>query len=293
MKSIAKMLLTFCARTTLIFAVIACGFGNGTASAQNNVVNIVLTPEAMLDDTVVYLDQIAKLSGGPISLRQRIARLDVAEFKLHTERTTVSGDQVKFRLLLAGIGAAQFRVSGAQRTLVLASDEPIAARTILAAADKAMRSRYPSVGAPKDVIAPLMRLELADRVEFDARIPISAPRTGAARVDVIILVNGKPRESVPVNFDVDARSTPLKTSPFQLESRPAFRPEMPKEKSEFLIKTRDLVKIVAVVGSAHIEATGEAQQDGRLGEIIRVKNVESNRTVNGRIESRGIVLVDY
>jgi flagella basal body P-ring formation protein FlgA len=125
-------------------------------------------------------------------------------------------------------------------------------------------------------------------------MPVSAPRAEAARVDVIILVNGKPRESVPVNFDVDAKTAHMKAAaPFQTEIRPAVRMEMPKEKSEVLIKTRDLVKIVAVVGSAHIEATGEAQQDGRLGEIIRVKNVESNRIVNGRIESRGVVLVDY
>src|ERR1041385_6407658 len=93
-----------------------------TASAaalaqERNVVTITLLPEAVLDDSVIYLDQIAKLSGPP-TLRQRLARLDVAEFRLGLQRCTVTSDQVKFRLMLAGIPMNQFQLTGAPRTLV-------------------------------------------------------------------------------------------------------------------------------------------------------------------------------
>ncbi len=53
------------------------------------------------------------------------------------------------------------------------------------------------------------------------------------------------------------------------------------------------MKIVAILGAARVEAMGEAQQDGKIGQIIRVRNVESNRIVHGRIEASGIVTVEY
>src|SRR5205085_3471983 len=124
----------------------------------------------------------------------------------------------------------------------------------------------------------LLELRPTDRVQYEAR----GPRPGAAQVDVAILVNGKVRELVPVAFDV-ARNDSAKR--FPTEVRPAVRIEPANQKEEPLIRTRDLVQIVAVVGSAKIVANGEAQQDGKLGDVIRVGNTETNRSVNARIES--------
>ena len=53
------------------------------------------------------------------------------------------------------------------------------------------------------------------------------------------------------------------------------------------------MKLVARIGSAFIEAVGKAQQDGRVGQVIRVRNIDSNRIVHGRVDASGIVLVDY
>jgi flagella basal body P-ring formation protein FlgA len=53
------------------------------------------------------------------------------------------------------------------------------------------------------------------------------------------------------------------------------------------------VKIVAVIGSVRVEAVGEAQQDGKMGQVIRVRNVESNRIVSGRVEASGVVTAEY
>jgi hypothetical protein len=255
-------------------------------------VTVSLQAEAMIDDSVIYLDQIAKLSGGPITLRQRLARLDVAEFKLDAERTAVSSDQVRFRLLLAGIGAAQFQFSGVKRTIVVGSDEPVSTRKILAVADQAVRARYPNIGAPRDINTPLLQLAQGDRLQLEAKTPAAMPRTGIAKVDVVILVNGKPRESVPVTFELNSPSQ-SKINPFNTTNPGSLRTDSTKDKSDVLIKTRDIVRLVAVIGSAQIVASGEAQQDGKLGEIIRVRNVESNRTVSGRVESAGVVTVEY
>jgi flagella basal body P-ring formation protein FlgA len=60
-----------------------------------------------------------------------------------------------------------------------------------------------------------------------------------------------------------------------------------------LVKSREMVRMVAQVGSLRLTTVGEALQDGRAGETIRVRNVDSNKTVNGRVLDRGVVEVDY
>jgi flagella basal body P-ring formation protein FlgA len=52
-----------------------------------------------------------------------------------------------------------------------------------------------------------------------------------------------------------------------------------------LIKRRERVKMVARIGPLNVTVTGEALQEGRLGETIRLRNVDSNANVQGRVIS--------
>jgi flagella basal body P-ring formation protein FlgA len=275
-------------RAAMLIATAALLMLGGDVAAQplsyseRNVVTIYLVNEISLDDTVIFVDQIAKLSGGPIALRQRIARLDVAEFKLGANKTAIPNDQVKFRLMLAGFNESQFRITGARNTIVTETDEPVTARKILNVADQAMHKWNTDVGTPKDVIAPLLDLNRTDRVQYEAR----GPHPGATQLDVAILVNGKVREMVPVAFEV-IRSEPKRTAS---EVRPAVRVTPVKE--EPAVRTGGVVRIVVVVGSTKIVANGEAQQDGKIGDLIRVRNTDSNVVVTARIESRETVKVE-
>ena len=63
--------------------------------------------------------------------------------------------------------------------------------------------------------------------------------------------------------------------------------------SPILVKPRDLVKIVARLGGLSVTALGEAQQEGREGDRIRVRNVDSKKEVVGRVIGRGLVDVDF
>src|SRR5438094_763333 len=87
---------------------------------------------------------------------------------------------------------------------------------------------------------------------------VLSPAAGRAVVDVAIVVKGKPREVVPVSFEIaDMESVPMNlagertgvrtalySAPVQLSAadpRPA------------LIKARDNVKLIAVIGTARLE----------------------------------------
>jgi flagella basal body P-ring formation protein FlgA len=60
-----------------------------------------------------------------------------------------------------------------------------------------------------------------------------------------------------------------------------------------VVKQRDVVQLVAHAGGLVISASGEALQDGRTGQMIRVRNVDSKTVVTGRVVSRNEVRVLY
>jgi flagella basal body P-ring formation protein FlgA len=61
----------------------------------------------------------------------------------------------------------------------------------------------------------------------------------------------------------------------------------------FVIKRQDRVQMTAKVGNLNISVRGEAQQDGRVGDTIRVQNVESKTIVMGKVVAADEVEINY
>lgn len=282
----------------IAIAILALCLGVSAARVEaqdRNPVIVTLAANAATDESIVVLDQIARLTGGSAEVRRRMARLDVAELKLFAEQTRVSAEQVRFRLLLAGFEPAQFKLAGAKQVVVRESNQPITQRQLLAAAESTVRQKYPgddarvSVRPTKPIVLPDLDIRPDDRVQFATHLLPAVPRAGVVRADISIVVNGKPRSVVPVHLELDVTATPAKGS---RSPTPAFNPPPAPAPLEVIVKQRDLVKLVATIGSVRIVTTGEAMQDGKMGDVIRVRNIESNRVVNGRIDARGVVSVD-
>jgi flagellar basal body P-ring formation protein FlgA len=60
-----------------------------------------------------------------------------------------------------------------------------------------------------------------------------------------------------------------------------------------LVKQQGLVKLVAKLGPVQIVADCEALQDGRKGQLIRVRNIDSRNIVVGRVVDRSLVEAEY
>lgn len=63
--------------------------------------------------------------------------------------------------------------------------------------------------------------------------------------------------------------------------------------SPAIIKSGEMVKIVAQKGSLQLSTNGLAKTDGRLGEVITVKNISSNKLIHCRVDGPGIVSVEF
>lgn len=58
-----------------------------------------------------------------------------------------------------------------------------------------------------------------------------------------------------------------------------------------IVKRRDRVKVIARSGALVIEMAGESQQDGRAGDVIKVRNITSNALISARVRGAGEVEV--
>lgn len=59
-----------------------------------------------------------------------------------------------------------------------------------------------------------------------------------------------------------------------------------------IIHRGERVTIVATTGGISVQAAGQALEDGGMGDIIRVKNLNSKKVIEGRVEAPGRVKVD-
>jgi hypothetical protein len=268
------------------------------AQEFGDVVTITLLATASIEEPIVTLGKVATLKGGPASLRYKIAKLDLIEMKLGEARRTIALEQVRFRLLLAGVDEGRFRLTGAKTVTLHESAEPLSGRQILQAAESVLRQAYSLnagnttftvVGHP---VVPSLALEPEDRVRLEAKLAEPAPASGLVKVNVSIIVNQRVHDVATVQFDVTSTGAAPKRFDANVQQT-SLSASPAKDLRTVLIKARDSVKIVAILGSARIEATGEALQEGRAGEVIRVRNLESNRIVHGRVEEGGAVVVEY
>jgi flagella basal body P-ring formation protein FlgA len=268
------------------------------APARDAVV-ITLQPEVMIDSTIVYLGQIASLRGGNVALQRRLAMLDVADFSLSADKTFVSAEQVKFRLLLAGVESSQFVLAGARRTTVTEPDEPIAMRAILASVETALKQQHPGQEF-HDAMIPTRAVELPDinlrpgeLVQYTTRITKSGPRPGSVRADVAIVVAGRTRGTVPIHLELPGLERQARKGSRDVGVVQAAN-VAPAPDADFVVRQRDNVKIIAPVGAGpiRVEATGEALQDGKIGDIIRVRNCASSNIIPGRVQGPGLVIAE-
>jgi flagellar basal body P-ring formation protein FlgA len=58
-----------------------------------------------------------------------------------------------------------------------------------------------------------------------------------------------------------------------------------------IVKRGQKVRIVATSGALHLTATGFAHSDGKLDQMIKVQNINSNKTIYGRVSAPGTVEV--
>jgi flagellar basal body P-ring formation protein FlgA len=283
---------------------------------------LLLHTEASVAGPVVKIGDIARIDGGSATLRDAFAKLDIAEWQPAGDRLVVSRNDVKFRLLIRGYDERTFVIAGPPRCVVGRRASPFSQEAARKALQQAVADRAPELAkflvAKLDGTAqfPSLRIEETDRVRLEGKLLDQGLPLGRTRGEILVLVNGEQKAVVPAALDVSfAQSAeplevpeksgplipsrnrpaplgPLATNAANAANASSAEASTPDAPVGFLVRSRDRVQMIAIIGHVCATMPGEALQDGRMGQTISVRNVDSSKTVSGRVIGRGMVEIE-
>ena len=265
-------------------------------------VTVELAGTATVGKSVVTVGDVALVSGGDADTRARVARIDLAELKAREPGVTVGRRSVEYRLVLAGFEPAAVRVTGAERATVTVARRAVTLEEVTAAARAEVLRPFtnPAEAVAVELAVPVV-VKLPE-VPADERAVITArPRgrpgaTGRVQVDMAVAVGGETLLSFAVHLEV----RPVGRPGAAVVPAGGVVPPVPLvaaggtqfASAELLIRPRQRVEMRVTSGGLTVTAAGEAQQAGKLGQIILVQNVDSKKTVSARVTGPGTVEVD-
>lgn len=265
-------------------------------------VTVELAGTATVGKSVVTVGDVALVSGGDADARARVARIDLAELKAREPGVTVGRRAVEYRLVLAGFEPAAVRVTGAERAAVTVARRAVTLEEVTAAARAEVLRPFtnPAEAVAVELAVPVV-VKLPE-VPADERAVITArPRgrpgaTGRVQVDMAVAVGGETLLSFAVHLEVRPVGRPgaavvpaggvVPPVPLVAAGGTQFASADP------VVRPRQRVEMRVTSGGLTVTAAGEAQQAGKLGQIILVQNVDSKKTVSARVTGPGTVEVD-
>lgn len=262
----------------------------GPAARADDPLVVDLPAQAAARTSLVTVGDVARVTGGTPAERARVAALDLAEFKTRDTGVTLTKRAVEFRLKLAGATAT---VTGAERTAVAVERRPVMPDEVVPAArDELLRRLPPSLaGATAELVAPvtvrLPEIPAAEKLVVAARPHAPVTRPGRVQMDVTLSAGGEQLLAFAVQFDVQqsaATAAPHAAAPL------AALPPIPTGPP--VVRARQRVTMTARVGALVVTAAGESHQDGRVGEVIRVENVDSKKVLRARVTGPGRVDIE-
>jgi flagella basal body P-ring formation protein FlgA len=268
---LGRAVLPMCLAVGLCLAGSGSGLRVEAAAGDLGPVVITLKPAVTVAGRPVRVQDVADVAGGGLSLRGQIGLLDLADPPPPGERVQVSANQVRFRIRIANIDPGRFRIEGARQT-------EVSAGTGSGPAPAVRQVRYEMPAQSTQWVAVSMgriargEALTVDNVRFDHRT-IDTAHNYLTSTDALI---GKKSKRLIAPGQVLTAA--------DVEDIAADNPVM--------VKPRELIKIVARVGSMKLTALGEALQEGRAGQFIRVQNLSSKNIVLGRVTDYSVVEVE-
>lgn len=327
-------------RTVALLVVFACVV---TARADETSPLVVsLRPYASVGARTIRIADVADLTGGTPALREAVAALDLADAANVRTKTTVTRQQVAFRVQIAEVPSALFRVEGAAETHVEPERCVVSEADVIATAKEALLHRLPwnaddiSVRLLQPIAVSLGVVASRADVRIKAETHATTMPLGHVQMDVTLFAAGERLLAFPlylevqliqkvavclhkiergdvlnetnVSFDrrpVDGLRDYL-SSPEALSGRRARQALLPghvltttdvednprETGGSPLVRKGEMVKLIVRLGPVNVTVSGEALQDGRAGQPVRVRNIDSKQVVLGRVTERSLVEVD-
>jgi flagella basal body P-ring formation protein FlgA len=240
-------------------------------------VSITVLPKPVGTGAMITIGQAARLTGGSAAAREKMARLDLVE---RADAESISRKLIRSRLRLAGYADADFTFADpAVPNGGLLSPEAVeeaARQELIRRLGVAPDEVY--VDVVKPVVAKLPPATSADVVELTA-VPVSgAVKLGRTQVDVTIKVNGERKLTLPVFLQANATGV--------------VQAKAVRAADDVPVKAKQRVIVTARKGELRVEAAGIALEAGKVGQSVRVENVDSKKVITATVTGPGEVEID-
>jgi hypothetical protein len=163
---------------------------------------------------------------------------------------------------------------------------------VIAVAERELRKRMPElpedfqVSLAQEIRVGLPSVFSSEEVSITA-VPHTTLKVGRCQMNVTVKTESAPSTTFPVYLDVRSIRTSLST-PQIIQPVTSVNPLSPIS-SPVVVKVRQRVNLLVKGKNVIISAIGEAQQDGRVGDMIRVMNIDSKKVITGKVVSAGTV----
>jgi flagella basal body P-ring formation protein FlgA len=303
----------------------------GAAAAAPVVVR--LAPEVVVHGDEIVLSEVADIEGdGPIADSLRALRVAPAPPAGTTHALAAETIRARLALHTARVqltGAARVLVTRASQTVrgadLIDAVRRVAQPRLEGAESRGEPSALVPIARPEDLRIPTGELRL------DARLHEGAPGAPTLAATVTVRVNGRERHQVVLTFQL-ARLVTVVVAARPLEPRRTLGPddfrrerraagEVPPDalaeltdpadlevlrslqpgevltpraiRARIAVKRGELVTLLLEGEGFRITTQGQASEDARRGDAVRVLNVASKREVLGWVEGGGVVRVPY
>jgi flagella basal body P-ring formation protein FlgA len=315
-------------RIGMLLVAVALAAGPASFAAADPALRVHLPREAAAGGQALALADVAVIRAADADLVRRAEAVALGRAPWPGEQLVIDRPTVMGRLAASGIAAADVQWTGAEQVVVSRREAAVEAATIVRAAEARLAAERPAPAGARWVLqrTPPAALVPAGDLRLGAGI---APHdvTGEAKVEVVTAVDGREAARAALVFrlqydkqeavataDIPAgalltpQNVTLRTAgadapqpadwvpPYGQRAVRAIRagavvlPSMGRAPQDPKVVRRgeSVTMRIDAVGFS-VLALGEALEDGRPGDCIRVRNVDSKRIVAARVAADGAV----
>jgi flagella basal body P-ring formation protein FlgA len=284
--------------------------------------------EVRVQGDSLQLGQVCVLHG-PADLLAKAAPVALGRAPWAGEELVLSRDVLLSRLATAGVPGQSVRILGAPKVSITRDETTLDSRELIEAALALLEANHPAprgasyrpVGGVEPVSMPpgagrRIVARWAKDVPGGAEVEVAvAPAGGAPAVRTVRFRLAWPRKQAVAAKDIAAGAllgpdnvrieTVQADSPSSAEPPPVvgmaaaaaipagtvIQPSLVKAAPVVRVVRRNQTVVMRIRGEGFaITAVGQALQDGRPGDLIRVQNVDSKRVVTARVQEDGSVI---
>ena len=249
-----------------------------------------LPREAAVKEKVIRLCDIAVTSGEESTVK-KLEGIPLGTITLAGQEVVIDRYTIMTRLGSSGIDVSQVTLTGAERVSVTLVRSSISSAELLAEAERFVSritlppdQRYHALDMPEEV-------SLSDG---GGRLEVASGLVGKADdnpvgVRLAIMVDGREAAVREVRFTPVPRSLrPAAVAAPAPEARKPTQPAAAEEGPKVVFRNRPVV-IEIVAPGLSVTAMGLALEDGKAGQVIKVRNMDSKRDIVTRVNADGTV----